>query len=83
MTDERAKKAMESACRQLAHMCSLPKTQNTPRQQRILDGLMGLNKYKDEKRFGKGLLAAQWEYLKTMFTDEDLEEMLEAEKQAE
>lgn len=75
MTDERLKNAMRSACNQLSYMCSLPQTENTPREQRVKDEMDRLSKLKYGKDYGKNRhrLDAEWEYLKTMDTIEGLE----------
>ena len=75
MTDEQVKRAMKSACSQYAYMCSLPKTENTPREQRIKDGLEDILKRGKDHETAKNRFDVEWEYLKTMATVEDLEKI--------
>ena len=58
-------------------MCSLPKTENTPREQRIKDGMEDILKHGRDYETAKNRFQAEWEYLKTMATVEDLEIILE------
>ena len=52
MTDEQKKRAMRSVCDQFAYMCSLPKTENTPREQRMKDRMDGILKSRSGRDLG-------------------------------
>lgn len=77
MTDKRTKHAMTSAINQFGLMNSLPKTKNTPREQRVKDGMEDILKRGKDYETAKNRFQAEWEYLKTMATIEELEKILE------